>query len=206
MSNITIKTSELLWRTKGLNWEYSFVLLPEIDRGSWWRFYREVKAKLDFSQHGDQALGTLIDREGNEHPYIASAVLDSVHLDSAGRETEQFVVWFPKENQESCLPVNLAGSVAEQMEPFLNSKKMRALSDSDSDSPAEILKDLLPAGHTFEVKTSSTAPRSLGIDHQLEADLATVASPKKNHLKSIILMIAFLIGALLVLYFSGITP
>jgi Peptidase of plants and bacteria len=203
MNNISIPVNEILWRTRGRNWEYCFLLTPTIDRGSWWRFYREVKAALSLSSSGDQAIGKIKDRAGQEHVYLASLYLDSQLIDAAGRDTEQFVVWFPSQNHfpESGVPENLARAFSSYFAAFINSPELSSLTDHDAAGADTIFKSLLDQAGIKEagLSTSTTTDyRLIDVYHQLDGDLVLVPK-KKRRLTPVIIL--FIVGTLLTLGF-----
>lgn len=206
MSKLTIPVNELLWRTRGKHWEYCFLILPQVDRGSWWRFYREVRAELNISPEGDEVIGTLIDREGNQRPYLASVFLDAKLSDAAGRETEQFVVWFPESLDEADLPANLARTVSEHFSKAISSTKMTELTDDSEESPETHFRHFYTEKDEIQAarKTpDSPAPRKLDLTHQTDADLTLTQPQKKRRiLKPALVIIGSLVAALLILHFT----
>ncbi len=210
MSKVSIPAGEILWRTRGRNWEYCFLLTPGIDRGSWWRFYREVKAELNLSPSGDQAVGKIKDRAGNEHIYLASIYLDSKLIDAAGRETEQFVVWFPTHGNfpEAGVPENLARAWSGHFASIINSKELTNLTDHDEAGADTIFKSLLEKTSVNDAEIStpiSSNYRMIDVYHQLDGDLVLVRKKKRTIITPVILLFVFgtLLTYFLMMYFGN---
>lgn len=140
---MTIHTDELLWRTRGRHWEYCFVLVPEeISQESWWTFYQEVMRQVPDSE-GSTFAGYCRYSDGRRIPFFASVFLDTQNVDAAGRSTEQFVVWFPKNCDliAGRHPLNLARGVTEHLSPILEKEPFIAMKDeATGETPEQLFR------------------------------------------------------------------
>lgn len=90
-----VDLGSVLWRTRGKEWDYRFVLTP--DRPFLEDCYGfHVEAFAGRSPESERVIigGTLLS-EGYQHPFLATAFNDSSRRDAAGRPVAHYMIWFP---------------------------------------------------------------------------------------------------------------
>ncbi len=93
-SKVELNLDNLLWRTRGQRWDYTFVLhplAPFVD--SWYEVHSKVFVGVTPSVVPASRGGTLFDGD-DEHCFIATAFQDPVHRDSAGRPIAHYMIYF----------------------------------------------------------------------------------------------------------------
>lgn len=93
--NINLNLNNLLWRTRGHHWDYTFLLTPDYPAtGSWYTFHHEVFAGISPSTDPVVYGGILLTEEA-QHAFIATAFRDDSKRDGARRSIAHYMVWFP---------------------------------------------------------------------------------------------------------------
>jgi hypothetical protein len=93
----TLKLSAVLWRTRGFDWDYGFLLEPAAPASFGW--YRVQQAIFDGCQPTAETkylIGALFDGSKAKKSFVAAAFLDPSREDEYGRQIAHYVVWFRK--------------------------------------------------------------------------------------------------------------
>ena len=95
-ATLTLKLQNLLWRTRGLHWDYEFVMRPtEPAWTHWYDLHRDIFDGLTLDER-DRAP---VSRHGYvlnpPQLYVATAFYDHERHDAAGRPIAHRMVWFP---------------------------------------------------------------------------------------------------------------
>jgi hypothetical protein len=91
----------LLWRTRGRHWDYTFVLRPVLLLAdSWYEVHSRIFEGLTPEREEQHRAGTILDTSG-ECVFVATAFIDPVRRDAAGRPVSHYLVWFrPEETRD----------------------------------------------------------------------------------------------------------
>lgn len=85
----------VLWRTRGYNWDYDFVLEPESpSSGGWYLIHRSVFGGVTPTMKPTYVRGTLVDTGAESVPFVGAAFLDPSRRDAHGRPVAHYVMWF----------------------------------------------------------------------------------------------------------------
>lgn len=93
--SVQLNLENVLWRTRGRQWDYSFVLRslrPLVD--SWYDVHLKAFAGVTLDETPTSLAGILV-QGFEEYPFVASAFLDARRRDSAGRPVGNYFIWFP---------------------------------------------------------------------------------------------------------------
>lgn len=87
-----IRVRDLLYRTRGRDWDYAFLLQPAplIGEG-WYAIHRRIFANVEPSSAPVGLRGTL--GIGQGHPFFATAFTDAERHDHQGRSIAHYLVW-----------------------------------------------------------------------------------------------------------------
>lgn len=140
-----IPLDQLLWRTKGKNWEYCFLSKPRnVPSESWWLFFQDLTKEVTTFEPVDFVTGEF-QIKSRIHVFAATRFVDKENTDEFGRDTEQVVVWFPDNpNHLEVLPKDWGLQVTRQLnQAVLSHEKLDTLSDSDDQSPEVIFQEII---------------------------------------------------------------
>jgi hypothetical protein len=93
---LQLHVSDLLYRTRGHDWDYAFLLQPEPLLGEgWYALHRRIFANVEPSEtpvllRGQLAIGT-------GQPFFATAFTDATRRDYQDRAVAHYIAWFGKE-------------------------------------------------------------------------------------------------------------
>jgi len=89
---LTLRTSELLYRTRGRDWDYCFLLQPPplVSEG-WYGLHRRIYAGVEPNQVPLVLRGALA--VGLGEPFVATAFVDDTRRDDQGRPIAHYVTW-----------------------------------------------------------------------------------------------------------------
>jgi hypothetical protein len=92
----TIRINQLLWRTRGREWDYMFLAEPLSElEGGWYSFHKNVFAALNPREKEAHVIGELFDSTAeNLVPFVGAAFLDGRRTDSLGRPIAHYMTWF----------------------------------------------------------------------------------------------------------------
>lgn len=114
----------VLWRTRGLNWDYTFLLrpiLPDADR--WYELHSRIFDGLAPETTEQDRMGTVLDGD-DEHGFIAATFLDPSRRDAAGRPISHYVVLFlpnePLKQEFDGVPENWGRQLVAALSPALD--------------------------------------------------------------------------------------
>ena len=105
MPSLALDVSRLLWKTRGVHWDYEFIATPEVPSlPAWSAMLDEVLGDAD-PHAADLMYGVLeIIGGGGEHPYAAVRFLDPDRKDWTGRPIQHLAVWFPAIDRAASVP------------------------------------------------------------------------------------------------------
>jgi len=89
---LRIRVADLLYRTRGRDWDYSFLLQPEPLVGEgWYAIHRRIFANVEPSSAPVGLRGSL--GIGQGQPFFATAFTDAERQDHQGRSIAHYLVW-----------------------------------------------------------------------------------------------------------------
>jgi hypothetical protein len=96
---VKINFDHLLWRTRGKDWDYQFVITPKSPHiDGWYSFHKEVFSNREPSQKPINLIGELVlttnDNEDLSNKFIANCFIDKKKYDTYGRAIKQYLIWF----------------------------------------------------------------------------------------------------------------
>ena len=105
MPSLALNVSRLLWKTRGVHWDYEFIATPDVPSlPAWSAMLDEVLGDAD-PHAADLLYGVLEDSVGGgEHPYTAVRFLDPDRKDWTGRPIQHLAVWFPAIDRAASVP------------------------------------------------------------------------------------------------------
>lgn len=93
VEGLTLRLSDVLYRTRGHDWDYAFLLQPEPLLGEgWYALHRRVFANVEPTEvplllRGELAVGT-------GQPFFATAFTDAQRRDYQSRPIAHYIIWF----------------------------------------------------------------------------------------------------------------
>ena len=104
MARSHFDTSQLLWRTRGAEWDFDFVLRPQVpalwlDVFSW--VFPENQAPVKGVEYRKGSLIHEASGHRAAYPFYAAAFSDAEHTDTAGRQVQQFFIYVVKQKSGS---------------------------------------------------------------------------------------------------------
>ena len=88
---------DLLWRTAGRHWGFTFITRPTVPAlDGWYDFWEQVFHSCTPASDEVYLTGSLLDEVDHPHPFVASCFLDPVRRDSKDRPIPNYLVWFPR--------------------------------------------------------------------------------------------------------------
>ncbi|RYZ08120.1 MAG: hypothetical protein EOO73_08635 [Myxococcales bacterium] len=93
--SLTVSLTDVLYRTRGQDWDYAFLLKPPplLSEG-WYALHRRIFSGVEPSEEPLLLRGEL--GVGVGHPFFATVFVDSVRRDSQGRPVAHYVAWLGK--------------------------------------------------------------------------------------------------------------
>jgi hypothetical protein len=90
---LTLRLSDVLYRTRGHDWDYAFLLQPEPLLGEgWYALHRRIFANVEPSEAPLLLRGALA--IGTGQPFFATAFTDARRRDDQARPIAHYLVWF----------------------------------------------------------------------------------------------------------------
>jgi hypothetical protein len=92
---LSLRLGDVLYRTRGHDWDYAFLLQPEPLLGEgWYTLHRRIFANVEPNEtpvllRGQLAIGT-------GHPFFATAFTDATRRDYQDRAVAHYLAWFGK--------------------------------------------------------------------------------------------------------------
>lgn len=91
-----IDLDSVLWRTRGYEWDYSFILRPVHPHiETWYDFHADVFSETTPGATPSITGGFLRLGDGDEMPFVATSFQDPTLRDAAGRPIAHYLIWFP---------------------------------------------------------------------------------------------------------------
>lgn len=110
-----VDLKNVLWRTRGRHWDYSFVLCPStLKEENWYDFHAQVFARCTPGRTPYSVGGTLVS-DSTQVPFVATIFLDEVRSDSAERPIANYIVWFPNSTLVTSRSIDLPPNWGAQM-------------------------------------------------------------------------------------------
>jgi len=95
-SELHVRLSEVLYRTRGRDWDYAFLLQPPPVLGEgWYTLHRRIFANVEPEGVPMLLRGAL--GVGTGQPFFACAFTDSARRDSQARPIAHYLVWFGRD-------------------------------------------------------------------------------------------------------------
>jgi hypothetical protein len=89
---LSIRFRDVLYRTRGHDWDYAFLLQPEPILGEgWYALHRRIFANVEPGPAPLTLRGALA--VGLGHPFLATAFTDATRRDYQGRPIAHYIVW-----------------------------------------------------------------------------------------------------------------
>jgi hypothetical protein len=89
---LRLRLSDVLYRTRGRDWDYAFLLQPEPLLGEgWYALHRRIFANVEPSAEPVLLRGEL--GIGAGHPFFATAFTDAERRDSQARPIAHYIAW-----------------------------------------------------------------------------------------------------------------
>lgn len=165
-STLSIELGQVLYRTRGHDWDYAFLLQPDplLSEG-WYTLHRRIFSSVEPSEAPVLLRGAL--GIGLGHPFFATAHVDAKRRDSQDRAIAHYVVWLGKAAEAAPGSSYGPGFVA-ALEPALSavfSLAPESLRRGETRPLDSLLRARFMAalpGRTITVPAPSGAPRWLG--------------------------------------------
>lgn len=91
-NELTLRLSEVLYRTRGHDWDYAFLLQPDPILGEgWYALHRRMFAHVEPGPEPLVLRGTLA--VGTGHPFFATTFTDAERRDYQGRPIAHYIAW-----------------------------------------------------------------------------------------------------------------
>jgi hypothetical protein len=93
VDRLKVVLADVLWRTRGRDWDYAFLLQPPplLSEG-WYTLHRRIFANVEADPKPVLLRGAL--GIGTGQPFFATAFTDAVRRDSQGRPIAHYLSWF----------------------------------------------------------------------------------------------------------------
>ncbi|HVY25602.1 MAG TPA: hypothetical protein VHB79_03595 [Polyangiaceae bacterium] len=90
---LTLRLRDVLYRTRGREWDYSFLLqpVPLLSEG-WYTLHRRIFANVEPEPRPLLLRGAL--GIGTGHPFFATVFTDEKRVDSQARPVAHYIAWF----------------------------------------------------------------------------------------------------------------
>jgi hypothetical protein len=93
---VRIDLDNVLWRTRGLGWDYTFVLRPAHPHlNNWYDVHADVFSGTSPGATASNLGGVLHTADNQEVVFVPASFLDPGLKDSAARPIAHYLVWFP---------------------------------------------------------------------------------------------------------------
>ena len=101
---LNIHPVNVLWRTRGRDWDYTFVLVPQVPAQLDWydvhtTVFRDLAPRREPASRYGRLTGLFF-----SYPYVATAFLDPLLKDEAERAVAHYLVWFPQPEDDLAVP------------------------------------------------------------------------------------------------------
>jgi hypothetical protein len=115
---IKLRVRDLLYRSRGRDWDYAFLLQPEPLVGEgWYALHRRIFANVEPGPEPLLLRGAL--GIGQGQPFFATAFTDGERCDSQGRDVAHYLVWLGQQADEAA-GVDFGPGVVEALAPALD--------------------------------------------------------------------------------------
>ena len=92
---LTLRLSDVLYRTRGHDWDYAFLLQPEPLLGEgWYALHRRIFANVEPTETPVSLRGALA--VGTGQPFFATAFTDAKRRDYQARPIAHYIAWLGK--------------------------------------------------------------------------------------------------------------
>ncbi len=116
--SLTLRLSELLYRTRGHDWDYAFLLQPDPILGEgWYALHRRIFAHVEPGPEPLLLRGAL--GVGTGHPFFATTFTDAERRDYQGRPVAHYIAWLGRA-AESAPGVSFGPGLVKQLGPALD--------------------------------------------------------------------------------------
>jgi hypothetical protein len=90
--SLSLRLADVLYRTRGRDWDYGFVLQPKpLLREGWYALHRRIFANVEPMRSPLSLRGSLAVQTGQ--PFFATVFTDAERRDSQGRPVAHYVTW-----------------------------------------------------------------------------------------------------------------
>jgi hypothetical protein len=116
---VRVRLSDVLYRTRGRDWDYGFLLQPEPLLGEgWYAIHRRIFANLEPAPNPLLLRGAL--GIGTGHPFFATAFVDAQRRDYQERPIAHYLTWLGAA-AEAAPGVSFGPGLVEALRPALDS-------------------------------------------------------------------------------------
>jgi hypothetical protein len=116
---LSLRLSDVLYRTRGRDWDYGFVLQPKpLLREGWYALHRRIFSNVEPTPRPLLLRGSL--GVGTGAPFFATAFTDVERRDSQGRPVAHYVTWLGAD-AESAPGASFGGPFVAALGPALDS-------------------------------------------------------------------------------------
>jgi hypothetical protein len=140
ISDIWFDPKDLLWRTRGLNWDYKFVSLPaEPQAIPWWSVYNQVLGSRKPEEkpvliYGQLVYGRFFPLFVQSRPFVATSYRDPKLQDKKGRAIAHDLIWvvdpsISLRDLKTVLPENWYEQILTILRPFFETDEVFRLSE-----------------------------------------------------------------------------
>ncbi len=97
---LTLELRDILYRTRGHDWDYAFLLQPEPLLGEgWYALHRRIFAHVEPARRPLVLRGAL--GIGTGQPFFATAFTDAARRDGQGRPIAHYITWLGKAAEDA---------------------------------------------------------------------------------------------------------
>jgi hypothetical protein len=116
---LRVRLSDVLFRTRGRDWDYAFLLQPDplIGEG-WYALHRGIFANVEPSARPWLERGSL--KVGLGYPYLATTFTDPERRDHQGRPVAHYLVWLDGGGSGAPSPQGFGPALVSALGPALD--------------------------------------------------------------------------------------
>ena len=155
-----VDVGRLLWRTRGLHWDYEFVMRPiDIDAAGWFWVHEAVFESLEGGVEPQYRIGRLVDASGGSVPFAGAALCDPVRQDSVGRPIIHYLLWFLEDGVDlrpESLPAGWPQQVLARFAAAFDSPAVFGSTDGSmgQNNPSAALSAILDSGDRSPIRVT----------------------------------------------------
>ena len=204
-AKMELDLKNVLLRTRGRNWGYSFVLRPQKpDIDSWYDVHVKVFEGRSLDSVPVNLGGILIDGI-EKHVFVATAFADPVHRDDAGRPVANYIIWFPNVDLRSdsmlSVPNNWGSQVMTALQEACNKTFDMPISTKADDSSGDVEKVFENARDTLRPIMIEGAAATVKIDLVIPINGKTPTTSTSSSAKRVVVALLLLFGFFALLWF-----